>query len=105
MREVVEHNCTYRGLAALLSEELAESETDVEARHDEVRAAGGELLHQAQQEGKARSDITISDLLNLTNGIAVAAEGARERARRIGHLLDVVVTGVRPRGDPDPHER
>ncbi|WP_326660941.1 TetR/AcrR family transcriptional regulator [Streptomyces sp. NBC_00385] len=97
MRVVVEHNCTFRGLAALLAEELAESGTHVEARHDEVRAAGGELLRQAQQEGMARSDLTISDLLNLTNGIAVATEGARERASRIGHLLDVVVTGVRPR--------
>ncbi|WP_327665381.1 TetR/AcrR family transcriptional regulator [Streptomyces sp. NBC_00498] len=99
LRAVVAHNNTFRGLAALLSEELAEPGHHVEARHDEVRGAGGELLRQAQQVGGARSDITISDLLNLANGIAVATERVRDRERQADHLLDVVITGVRPRAD------
>ncbi|MCX4736730.1 TetR/AcrR family transcriptional regulator [Streptomyces sp. NBC_01363] len=97
VRAVVEHNSTFRGLAALLCEDLAEPGQHVEARHDEVRAAGGELLHRAQQAGEARHDITISDLLNLANGIAVATERVRDRERQADHLLDVVITGVRPR--------
>lgn len=104
LRAVVEHNNTFRGLATLLSEELAEPGHHVEARHDEVRAAGGELLHQAQQAGVARSDITISDLLNLANGIAVVTGRVRDRERQADHLLNVVITGVRPRADAAVHD-
>ncbi|MFI6949783.1 TetR/AcrR family transcriptional regulator [Streptomyces sp. NPDC050422] len=103
LRAVVEHNNTFRGLAMLLSEELAEPGHHVEARHDEVRAAGRELLRQAQQSGAARNDITVPDLLNLANGIAVATEHARERERQAGHLLNVVITGVQPRTDAAVH--
>ena len=39
-----------------------------------MREAGSALLARAQQAGAVRSDVSIGDLLQLTNAIALAAE-------------------------------
>lgn len=86
----MDHSNSFSGLAALLSSE----ET---AHHDRIRSAGSELLLKAQGSGSARDDVTISELLQLANGIAVATERSTDRASDAGRLLNLVITGVRPR--------
>ncbi|MEV7778591.1 helix-turn-helix domain-containing protein [Kitasatospora sp. NPDC088351] len=99
---VVRHSGTFRGLAVLLSEELAEPGDRIEARHDRVRATGAELLRRAQRAGAARADVTVSELLGLANAIAIATAHGQDRERQARHLLDLVVTGVRPRAATPP---
>ncbi|WP_326822884.1 TetR/AcrR family transcriptional regulator [Streptosporangium sp. NBC_01756] len=90
LRAVVEHSNSFRGLAVLLSGK----ET---AHHDRIRSAGSELLLKAQGSGEARDDVTISELLQLANGIAVATERSKDRATDADRLLNLMITGVRPR--------
>ena len=95
LRAVVEHSNSFRGLAVLLSGK----ET---AHHDRIRSAGAELLLKAQGSGDARDDVTISELLQLANGIAVATERSRDRAADADRLLNLVITGVRPHSREKP---
>jgi AcrR family transcriptional regulator len=56
-----------------------------------LNAAFAELLHEAQQRGTVRSDITVADLQALVVGCVATA-----RHRGATDLTRVVVTGLRP---------
>ncbi|CAM5681149.1 TetR/AcrR family transcriptional regulator [Streptomyces californicus] len=54
--------------------------------HQPLREAGAGLLRRAQESGSVRDDVSIDDLLQLTNAIALAAEQSpgRPGVRRSG---------------------
>ncbi len=97
---VIDHSNTFRGLAALLADTEATPATTSrgqEGPHARIRAAGQELLIAAQDHARVRHDITISDLLQLANGIAIASSGSPTRARK---LLTLLFDGIRTTPNP-----
>jgi AcrR family transcriptional regulator len=77
----------YRGLAASVMDIIRDPETELSASCQGMRAAAAKLLARAQGAGLIRPDLTVTELLCLTNGIAVATEGRPESAPRLMSLL------------------
>ncbi|MFF0246301.1 SbtR family transcriptional regulator [Streptosporangium sandarakinum] len=80
----------FRGLALLLA--ARDADTALEIRHRALTDACRRLLASAQSDEHIRAATDGGDVLNLANGIAVAAAGSADVA---GRLLDVLTTGLR----------
>jgi AcrR family transcriptional regulator len=91
LRSFIAHLTVYRGLAASVMDIIRDPETELSASCQGMRDAGARLLACAQDAAVIRSDLTISELLCLTNGIAVATERQPEDAPR---LLSLVIEGL-----------
>ncbi|MGV9322489.1 TetR/AcrR family transcriptional regulator [Streptomyces sp. NPDC003660] len=94
LHEVCVATIQVRGLKSLLG--TAATDTPLTTCGTLVKSTATILLTGAQSEGTLRQDLTPTDLLRLTNGIATAAElggGEWEIGRYLGLLLD----GLRPR--------
>ncbi|WP_433221451.1 TetR/AcrR family transcriptional regulator [Microtetraspora malaysiensis] len=94
--ELIQFSMSFRGLALLLA--AHDADTTLETRHQALTDACQRLLASAQADGYINATIEVGDVLKLANGIAVAAAGSADVARR---LLDVLTMGLRvqPRGD------
>lgn len=57
--------------------------------------AGGALLTRAQQAGAVRPDVSISDLMQLTNGIALAVEESPDDPKLADRLLKLTLRGLK----------
>jgi AcrR family transcriptional regulator len=75
LREIVRHAARNRGLGASLLAGTGES------CHDRIVAAGERLVARAAAD--LRPDVTVSELLALANGIALATEPDAELADRL----------------------
>lgn len=112
LRAFITHASTYGGLAASLV--ITEPDQAAEdPRHLAIYQAGEALLRRARQAGEIRADVTISELLKLANGIALATEPAEPADTEpadtetpdagtadtgtVDRLLSLVIEGVRPR--------
>lgn len=60
-----------------------------------LRAAGERLLERARQAGQVRADVSIGDLMQLTNAIALAAEQCPEDGELADRLLALTLRGIR----------
>lgn len=60
-----------------------------------LREAGAVLLARAQANGAVRPDVSIDDLLQLTNAIALAAEQAPDDQELAGRLLMLTLQGLK----------
>jgi hypothetical protein len=60
-----------------------------------LREAGARLLARAQASGTVRADVSIGDLMQLTNAIALAAEQAPEDPALAGRLLTLTLQGLK----------
>jgi predicted sugar kinase len=93
MGSFAEYATTRRGLMQMLKA-VIDRHSDLFGRcHEEIRAAAGVVLAQAQAAGTARPDVTVSDLLRLTHALSVATEFAPEDT---GRLLSFLLDGIRP---------
>jgi AcrR family transcriptional regulator len=93
LRSFIAHVTTYRGLAASVLDVMREPETELSASCQAMRAAAAKLLVRAQDAGFVRPDLTVTELLCVTNGIAVAAE--RQPEDTTARLLALLIEGLR----------
>jgi hypothetical protein len=103
LRAFVTHAATQRGLAAALVTPASEPPRSGGDCRTMIRAAGEELLVQAQRAGAVRPDIAIADLLELVNAIALITERESDGADHADRLLAIVITGMR-NADPRTHD-
>lgn len=83
-----------RGLPRQMLESLA-AHSDLDAStHNAIHDVTSHLLDKAKAAGVVRADAAATDLLWLTNGVALAAKGpgGDERAER---MLGIVIDGLR----------
>jgi hypothetical protein len=59
-----------------------------------MREAGQALLSRAQRAGAVRADVSIGDLLQLTNAIALAAEETPDDPELADRLLRLTLRGI-----------
>ncbi|MFF9396603.1 TetR/AcrR family transcriptional regulator [Streptomyces griseoluteus] len=85
-----------RGLKTLLG--TAVTDTPLTACGTVVKSTATTLLAAAQSEGTLRPDLTPTDLLRLTHGVATAAELGGGEARKIGRYLGWLLDGLRVSG-------
>lgn len=90
---------TIRGLAVALNRDLA---ADADAAQGscasaQLTDAGDPLVRRAVQDGAVAPGVTITDLLTLVTGIALATEHHPNPAAEADRLLGLTVAGVSPR--------
>jgi hypothetical protein len=90
LRSFIAHVTTYRGLAASVLDATRDPETELSASCQGMRTAAAKLLSHAQDTAAIRPDLTVTELLCVTNGIAVAAEQQPEdtTARLLAYLIE-----------------
>lgn len=95
LHSFIAHITAYRGLAASVMDILRNPESELSASCETMRAAAAKLLARAQDAAAIRPDVTTTELLHLTNGVAVAAEGRPDQTTR---LLLLLTEGLSHRG-------
>ena len=95
LREIVTHAGEYRGLALALMSVTSDDTSALASCSGPMREAGAALLQRAQQAGKVREDVTITDLLQLTNAIALAAEESPGDPDLADRLLTLTLRGLK----------
>ncbi|MEU6391511.1 TetR/AcrR family transcriptional regulator [Streptomyces sp. NPDC046939] len=101
LREIITHAGEYRGLSRALMTASQDESSALSRCSTPMREAGQALLHRAQQAGAVRQDVSISDLLQLTNAIALAAEETPSDPDLADRLLRLTLRGITssPSGD------
>lgn len=92
LKAAVHHTATFRGLAESLVAAQCE-QTRLGMTCQQQQAAGGALLHRAQQLGDVRSDVTVDDVIDLMSSISWVTEHGMRNNR--DQLLAVVFDGLR----------
>lgn len=95
LRALIAHAVEYRGLAHALMSASYDRSSALARCSDPLRAAGERLLERAQQAGQVRADVSIGDLMQLTNAIALAAEQCPEDAELADRLLALTLRGLK----------
>ncbi|MEU6666072.1 TetR family transcriptional regulator [Streptomyces sp. NPDC046727] len=83
----------YRGVVALMTAAIEDSESALHASCVTMRAAGTRLLTRAQAAGAARTDIDGTDLFALIAALAWLGDQP-SLAPRADHLFDVVASAI-----------
>ncbi|GAA4796795.1 TetR/AcrR family transcriptional regulator [Streptomyces sp. NPDC048001] len=96
LRTLIAHTGEYRGLARALMSCAADSGSALASCSVPLREAGAVLLRRAQEDGAVRADVSIGDLMQLTNAIALAAEQDPHDAGLADRLLHLTLRGLRP---------
>ncbi|MDF6019180.1 TetR/AcrR family transcriptional regulator [Streptomyces sp. JH34] len=92
---VVTHAGEYRGLAHGLMSASGDETSELTGCHMSLRQAGAQLLTRAQASGSVRADVSIDDLLQLTNAIALAAEQSPADPALADRLLRLTLRGLK----------
>jgi AcrR family transcriptional regulator len=90
MRDFVTHVSAFRGLAVsakLSMTHSQESPTPMSFSCQAMRAAAAALLNRAQRAGKVRPDVSVSEILQLTNAIAWTTDQNRVASDRFLALV------------------
>jgi AcrR family transcriptional regulator len=96
LREIVTHASEYRGLARALMSASRDDGSHLARCSGPMREAGSALLLRAQESGAVRPDVSIGDLLQLTNAIALAAEETPDDPALADRLLNLTLRGLKP---------
>ncbi|MFG3632082.1 TetR/AcrR family transcriptional regulator [Streptomyces huasconensis] len=98
LRAIVTHAGEYRGLSSALMS-ASHDDTSALARCSKpMREAGAALLARAQEAGAVRPDVSIADLLQLTNAISLAAEETPDDPELADRLLTLTLRGLKADG-------
>ena len=92
---IVTHAGEYRGLAHALMSASGDETSALTSCHVPLRQAGARLLTRAQSSGAVRADVSIDDLLQLTNAIALAAEQTPADPALADRLLRLTLQGLK----------
>ncbi|MEU2115467.1 helix-turn-helix domain-containing protein [Streptomyces sp. NPDC016459] len=95
LRALVAHAGEYRGLAHALMSASYDRSSALTGCSEPLRAAGERLLGRAREAGQVRADVSIGDLLQLTNAIALAAEQCPEDDGLADRLLALTLRGIK----------
>ncbi|WP_236240265.1 TetR/AcrR family transcriptional regulator [Streptomyces sp. CC228A] len=95
LRAIVTHAGEYRGLARALMSAPYEPGSALSQCSEPLRAAGERLLVRAQEAGAVRADVSIGDLMQLTNAIALAAEQDAGDPELADRLLTLTLRGLK----------
>ncbi|MER7946049.1 helix-turn-helix domain-containing protein [Streptomyces sp. NPDC096079] len=95
LRALIAHAGEYRGLAHALMSASYDRSSALARCSVPLRAAGERLLESARKAGQVRADVSIGDLMQLTNAIALAAEQCPEDAELADRLLALTVRGLK----------
>ncbi|MEU1125193.1 helix-turn-helix domain-containing protein [Streptomyces sp. NPDC005899] len=96
LRAIVTHAGEYRGLARALMCASGDTSSALMQCHVPLRQAGSLLLERARSSGAVRADVSIDDLLQLTNAIALAAEQSPGDPALADRLLRLTLQGLKP---------
>ncbi|MFJ4382146.1 TetR/AcrR family transcriptional regulator [Streptomyces albidoflavus] len=96
LRSLITHASEYQGLSGALMSASSGTDSELSRCSDPMRDAGAALLGRAQEAGVVRPDISIGDLLQLTNAIALAAEATPDEPELADRLLSLTLRGIRP---------
>ncbi|MZD04596.1 TetR family transcriptional regulator [Streptomyces sp. SID5785] len=94
LREIITHASEYRGLSRALMSASQDASSALSRCSDPMREAGQALLSRAQESGAVRRDVSITDLLQLTNAIALAAEETPTDPNLADRLLHLTLRGI-----------
>ncbi|MER8068992.1 helix-turn-helix domain-containing protein [Streptomyces sp. NPDC094034] len=93
---LITHAGEYRRLSQALMSASHDKSSALSQCSVPMREAGGRLLVRAQRAGHIRPEVSIDDLMQLTNAIALAAEQSPSDPRLADRLLKLTLTGLRP---------
>ncbi|WP_180289363.1 MULTISPECIES: TetR/AcrR family transcriptional regulator [Streptomyces] len=96
LREIITHASEYRGLSRALMSASRDEGSALARCSTPMREAGNALLLRAQQAGAVRPDVSITDLLQLTNAIALASEETPDEPQLADRLLTLTLRGLKP---------
>ncbi|MEW1888765.1 MULTISPECIES: TetR/AcrR family transcriptional regulator [unclassified Streptomyces] len=91
---IVTHAGEYRGLAQALMSTCRDESSALARCNTPLREAGSTLLTRAQSSGTVRQDVSIDDLMQLTNAIALAAEQSPDDPELANRLLKLTLRGL-----------
>lgn len=95
LRALISHASEYRGLAGALMSASRDDSLALSQCCVPLAEAGNTLLARARERGAVRSDVSIDDLMQLTNAIALAAEQAPDDPELPDRLLLLTLHGLR----------
>jgi AcrR family transcriptional regulator len=95
LRAIITHAGEYRGLSRALMTASHDDASELARCSGPMREAGSALLARAQQAGAVRPDVSIGDLLQLTNAIALAAEETPGDPELADRLLTLTLRGLK----------
>lgn len=95
LRALITHAGEYRGIARALLSASHDRNSALSACSVPLRDAGERLLSRAQEAGSVRTDVSIDDLMQLTNAIALAAEQDPADPELADRLLTLTLRGLR----------
>ncbi|WP_367044536.1 helix-turn-helix domain-containing protein [Streptomyces sp. Je 1-332] len=104
LRAIITHAGEYRGLSRALMSASHDDSSALSQCSRPMREAGTALLVRAQQAGAVRPGVSIGDLLQLTNAIALAAEETPDDPELADRLLTLTLRGLKPEGSA-PEDR
>ncbi|MGW6361749.1 TetR/AcrR family transcriptional regulator [Streptomyces sp. NPDC055092] len=94
LRDIITHAGEYRGLSRALMSASRDAGSALSRCSTPMREAGQALLSRAQRAGAVRADVSIGDLLQLTNAIALAAEETPDDPELADRLLRLTLRGI-----------
>ncbi|MFI7010091.1 TetR/AcrR family transcriptional regulator [Streptomyces sp. NPDC050145] len=94
LRDIITHAGEYRGLSRALMSASQDASSALSRCSNPMREAGQALLSRAQAAGTVRRDVSITDLLQLTNAIALAAEETPSDPHLADRLLRLTLRGI-----------
>ncbi|MFD4758734.1 TetR/AcrR family transcriptional regulator [Streptomyces sp. NPDC058439] len=92
---IITHAGEYRGLAQALMSTSRDATSALSRCNVPLREAGSVLLARAQASGAVRADVSIDDLMQLTNAIALTAEQSPDDPGLAGRLLMLTLQGLK----------
>ncbi|MFF9866279.1 MULTISPECIES: TetR/AcrR family transcriptional regulator [unclassified Streptomyces] len=95
LRAIVTHAGEYRGLARALMSASHDRSSALSACNVPLREAGARLLERAVSSGAVRGGVSIDDLMQLTNAIALAAEQSQDDPELADRLLMLTLRGLK----------
>lgn len=95
LRAIITHAGEYRGLARALMSASHDKSSALSQCSVPMREAGERLLVRAQESGAVRADVSIGDLMQLTNAIALAAEQDPGDPELADRLLMLTLRGLK----------
>lgn len=98
LRAIITHAGEYRGLSRALMSASHDDSSALSRCSRPMREAGTALLVRAQRAGAVRPGVSIGDLMQLTNAIALAAEETPEEPELADRLLMLTLRGLKPEG-------
>ncbi|MFE7135381.1 TetR/AcrR family transcriptional regulator [Streptomyces sp. NPDC057638] len=96
LRALITHASEYRGLSRELMSASGDASSALSQCCVPLYEAGERLLARAREVGAVRHDVSIGDLMRLTNAIALAAEETPDDPGLPDRLLDLTLCGLRP---------